>query len=65
MNIHKDTLIDATEYEELFPTDSEFDAWVAECEKVLTISVNVNRDRFLFDQDDEYDEFSPFNTVNS
>ena len=58
-------MIDHDEYEALFPEQDEFEAWVTEAERIATITVQVNRDRFLFDQDDEHDEFSPFNTSNS
>ena len=58
--------IDQAEYGLVFPFEAEFDAWVAERERLsASIRVQVNRDRFLFDQDDENDEFSPFNTSNS
>ena len=58
-------MVDHAEYEHLFPEAAEFQAWVAESERMASINVNVHRDRFLFDQDDEADEFSPFNTANS
>ena len=63
--MNENYLIDIAEYEELFPPDSEFAAWVAECERVAAIHADIKRDRFLFEQDDEHDEFSPFNTSNS
>lgn len=58
-------LIDSKEYEQLFPYQAEFDAWVTASEHTPSIRVQVERDRFLFEQDDENDEFSPYNTCNS
>lgn len=59
-------MFDAAEYEELFPEDVLFDQWVAASEKNLaSIRVQLGRDRFLFDQDDLQDQFSPYNTCNS
>jgi hypothetical protein len=61
------------EYEELYPYEQEFRQWVEALEQRQTyenahraaIVVQLGRDRLLFEQDDEADEFSPFNTSNS
>jgi hypothetical protein len=56
------------EYDQLYPYELEFQKWVEEQEQQAarpTIKVQLGRDRFLFDQDDEQDQFSPYNTVNS
>ena len=58
-------MIDPQEYEELYPEESDFQRWMAESEQIASITVNLERDRFLFDQDDHQDEFSPYNTCNS
>ena len=61
------------EYEELYPYEQEFREWVEALEQRqahenahrAAIAVQLGRDRLLFEQDDENDEFSPFNTSNS
>lgn len=61
------------EYEELYPYEQEFREWIDALEQCemdenahrAAIAVQLGRDRFLFDQDDEQDEFSPYNTSNS
>lgn len=59
--------IDDAEYEDLYPYEQEYRQWVEalEQEHIPSIRVQLGRDRFLFDQDDERDQFSPYNTVNS
>jgi len=61
------------EYEELYPYEQEFREWVEAMEQQeqdenahrAAIAVQLGRDRFLFDQDDLRDDFSPYNTCNS
>ena len=61
------------EYEELYPYEQEFREWMAALEQQelvetahrAAIAVQLGRDRWLFDQDDLRDEFSPYNTCNS
>lgn len=58
------------EYEELYPYEQEFRQWVEALEQQenahrAAITVQLGRDRWLFDQDDEQDDFSPYNTCNS
>lgn len=58
------------EYEELYPYEQEFREWVEALEQ-RQMDENAHRAaiavqlRLLFDQDDQNDEFSPFNTSNS
>jgi len=58
------------EYEDLYPYEQEFRQWVEGLEQHenahrAAIAVQLGRDRWLFDQDDEQDNFSPYNTCNS
>jgi|688.fasta_scaffold2042658_1 hypothetical protein len=61
------------EYEELYPYEQEFRQWIEALEQQEThenarraaILVQLGRDRWLFDQDDERHDFSPYNTCNS
>lgn len=69
-----DTEFDADEYNDIFPFEQEYNAWISSLERDFIDEVNYraqiaaqqDRDNFYYVYDDETeDEFSPFVTVNS
>ena len=59
--------INSQEYDDIYPYEREYLEWINSMEgyTIPSIRVQLGRDRFLFEQDDARDQFSPYNTINS